>query len=228
MFENNCEIIGSSYELLGYSQSFLGVLLTIFLICLFHGKNNLIEMTLKEIIECAIKQQKNFQYTKNDRYVSEQERIVYKIVDYYKDTEHSINYENLLKKYLYNKIKFTKDYAVCNYNITKKLDEYKKYYKTEEAICGISYSIYFIITIFCIDGFLKSNFIGYSQYILTELYLFTIYSFVFLSTVWIMFFRKKVKKEECKYHYFSQLYIRDGSFFIFILLFVYLHCYWEV
>ena len=195
-------------NLLGGSQTFLGVLTTLVILCIFSNKSNFIHIILTNIIS-KITSQINFLKTntrieeifKSNNYVTASNYVKRKIKE---DSDAKKNQNNRTsEKALIN------EEALKGVKILEKISSVRDnlqydFFPTEnhiqngvdvingslEQFLAPLYTFFFCITVFIFDELLRHSYIPYKDFILLNLSILTLFSVVFLGLIWFFFLKR--------------------------------------
>lgn len=223
-----CIFMDETFELLGNSQTFLGVLATIIMLFIIEDKSNLISYILTEIGEKLNEQIKALTVTTSLE-ESVQQSANYKLLRYFMDRENvtkSLHDEGaeLLAKITTERANFqTKYIEVENPNLINP----KIIVKAKEILLAPLYTFFFTIAIFVFDEILRFKNIP-PKITISALLCFIILSYVYWILLWLKYFLKFYKfdkcgipKEESKkslFNYWSKTNLQMKTIFCFIFM----------
>ena len=193
-------MVEAEFAFLGGSQTFVGVLLTIFLLCIFHDSNNFID-TILETIETKI----TFEISE----LSKQNSIQgintssgYKLLNHFLreqgneqikelQAEGAALLANISAKR--NALQF--DYANAQPDIINRFEKIKS---SQEQTWAPLYCFIYCINLFICDEILRFTSGLWTDIVLSIVSLLTVYSVFYWITLWLRFYYKHIKKKEVK------------------------------
>lgn len=191
---------GMSYklELLGSSQTFLGVLATIVILFIIADKSNLIHYILLEVKDKIASQVSSLKInTSIDSVLSSSN---FKLLNYFLDKQNNDELEKegtqLLAKITSERAAFQISYIFVEGNNGKILDIIKN---SKEPLLAPLYTFIFCITIFIYDELLRSERIWFNDMLISSLSCFILISYLYWFVMWVSFINninfKETKKD---------------------------------
>lgn len=194
------EELSYKLELLGGSQTFLGVLATIVILFIIADKSNLIHYILLEVKDKIESQVSSLKVT--TRIDSVILSPSYKLLNYFlnKQDDNELNTEGtqLLAYITTKRSEFQLRYISVEGNNSKTLDSIKN---SKEPLLAPLYTFIFCITIFIYDELLRSESIWFNDILISSLSCFILISYLYWFIMWVSFINNinfKEKKTDIK------------------------------
>ena len=191
-------MVCENFIFLGASQTFIGVLLTIFLLCIFHeNSNNFIEKMLQAIknnICSKIESLKNQNSLHEIKDIPEYKQLTTFLQSTPLDDKQKKLHEEGSKIstfYLTEKSKLLTKYAPLQVefnNLNQIIDNAK------EQVWAPLFCFLYCVLLFVFDEFLRYTSTWFVNYLISVIVVFTLYSFIFWLIVWGHFYLKNIYK----------------------------------
>lgn len=178
--------IAESIELLGSSQTFLGVLATIVILFIFANKDsNLIFLLLSEVKEKISSQVKTLRTNTGVKSLIESHD--YKLLTYFLKGEGNKDLKEegtkLMSRIMSERQNLQYDYLpVGNYEDILSIIQ-----TAREHMLAPLYTVFFCLTVFIYDELLKSPHFGFTNFLLSSLAIFILLSFILWILLWSVF-----------------------------------------
>lgn len=186
-------------ELLGSSQTFLGTLATLTILCVFHNKSNFILNILGQV-------KKNFQNEINSLRINTKFENITESSDY-KLLNRYLNDSNNDPKLREEGIKLMSEISVAEQQLQIQYAPVEnqgdvlidRIYKSEEQILSPLYTFGYCIILFIFDELLRIPVIGHTNYFCSTLTVFSLFSAIFWIFVWGKFLIKYIPKQKTEF-----------------------------
>lgn len=181
--------MSGTLNLLGSSQTFLGLLATIIILFIIEDKSNLITFILGEIKVKLAKQIKslNINISLDSVLNTGNYKLLNRFVNDNEEDELHNKAVELMAHISAKKTELQTNYINVEGNDPKVLEDI---IKAKEILLAPLYTLLFVIVVFIFDETLRSTFLGGNGYLLSVLACFIVFSYLFWIVIWIRFLLK--------------------------------------